>query len=537
MAYHPSAFCHRRRQAAAFFVSIGLAVGLLIVPWFASSASGVSPSPTTSVLVPSNGAALSGTAATLDASASNANNVEFRLFGGVYGYNAPVLCTATLTYYGWICSWNTTTVPNGSYALVSEAFNAFGNAFSSGVSMTVKNPLPTTSILVPSNGASLSGSTYLDASATNATSVEFRLFGGVFGYNAPVLCTATLTYYGWLCNWYTTVPSGSYGLVSEAFNSAGSAFSSGVGITITRPITAYVANEGDGTVTPIDTVTNTAENPITGLTNPFDIALTPNRATAYVTNFLGNTVTPINLATNTAGSPITVGTDSLWDIAITPDGTTAYVTTPEANTVTPIDLSTNTAGTPITVGNDPIGIAITPNGATAYVANDADGTVTPIDTATNTAGPPITVGAGPYAIAITPNGATAYVDNLGSGGLGNTVTPIKTATNTAGTTFAVNSSSGFTDIAITPNGTTAYVTQAITNELGNTVTPIDLATNTVEPAIAVANVPYGIAITPDGTTAYVSTAGNDTVTPINTATNAVETQIGVGASPFGVAIG
>jgi YVTN family beta-propeller protein len=516
-------------------------MSLLIVPWFASSASGAGGPPTTSILIPSNGATLSGTDATLDASASNSTRVEFLLFGGRFGYNAPVLCTATSTLYGWFCAWNTTTVPNGSYVLVSEAFNAIGgvveSALSSGVNITVKNPLPTTSILVPSSGATLSGSTYLDASATNATSVEFLLFGGSFGFNAPVLGTATLTPYGWLCRWYTTVPDGSYVLVSEAFNSAGTAFSSGVAITITRPLTAYVANEGDDTVTPIDTATNTAETPITGLTNPFDIALTPNGSTAYVTNFLGNTVTPINLATQTAGSPITVGTDSLWDIAISPDGTTAYVTTPEANTVTPIDLSTNTAGTPITVGNDPIGIAITPNGATAYVANDADGTVTPIDTATNTAGPPITVGAGPYAIAITPNGATAYVDNLGSGGTGNTVTPIDLATNTAGTTFAVNGSSGFTDIAITPNGTTAYVTQAITNEIGNTVTPIDLATNTVEPAIAVADQPFGIAITPDGTTAYVSTAGNDTVTPINTATNSVETQIGVGASPFGIAIG
>lgn len=81
------------------------------------------------------------------------------------------------------------------------------------------------------------------------------------------------------------------------------------------------------------------------------------------------------------------------------------------------------------------------------------------------------------------------------------------------------------------------MTQAITNEIGNTVTPIDLATNTVEPAIAVADQPFGIAITPNGATAYVSTAGNYTVTPINTATNTVGTPIGVGASPFGIAMG
>jgi hypothetical protein len=81
-----------------------LAMSSLIVPWVASSASGANPLPTTSVLIPSNGATLSGST-TLDASASNATSVEFRLFGGVYGLNAPVICTATPTYYGWLCSW------------------------------------------------------------------------------------------------------------------------------------------------------------------------------------------------------------------------------------------------------------------------------------------------------------------------------------------------------------------------------------------------------------------------------------------------
>ena len=44
----------------------------------------------------------------------------------------------------------------------------------------------TTSVLIPSSGATLSGSTYLDASASNATNVEFLLFGGPYGYAAPV---------------------------------------------------------------------------------------------------------------------------------------------------------------------------------------------------------------------------------------------------------------------------------------------------------------------------------------------------------------
>ncbi len=95
--------------------------------------------PVTAVLIPSNGATLSGTAATLNASASNATSVEFWLFGGSYGYSGHLVGTATPTYYGWIYSWNTTTVPNGSYALLAEAFGPGGNAFSTHLSMTVKN--------------------------------------------------------------------------------------------------------------------------------------------------------------------------------------------------------------------------------------------------------------------------------------------------------------------------------------------------------------------------------------------------------------
>jgi hypothetical protein len=95
------------------------------------------------VIIPSNGATVSGTT-TLDATASNATSVEFRLFGGSYGYSGPVICTATPTLYGWLCSWNTTTVANGSYVLLSEAFNSGGSAFSPSVNITVNNLSTTT---------------------------------------------------------------------------------------------------------------------------------------------------------------------------------------------------------------------------------------------------------------------------------------------------------------------------------------------------------------------------------------------------------
>ncbi len=193
------------------------------------------PPPSTTVLIPSNGTTLSGTAAPLDASASNATSVQFWLLGGSYGYSGHLIGTATLTSYGWLYSWNTSTVANGSYALLSEAFNSSGSAFSPGVSITVDNaPYPTTKVIIPSNGATLSGTAAtLDASASNATSVQFWLLGGSYGYSGHLVGTATLTTYGWLYSWNTkTVVNGSYALLSEALNSGGSAFSAGVSITV-----------------------------------------------------------------------------------------------------------------------------------------------------------------------------------------------------------------------------------------------------------------------------------------------------------------
>jgi hypothetical protein len=224
----------------------GMVVGLVAE----SPATATATMPTTSVLVPSAGATLWGTTATLDATASNATSVEFWIAGGSYGYG-KMIGTAKLTLVGWVYSWNTTTVPNGSYDLLSEAIGAGGSAFSAGVSIKVSNNPLATSVLVPTSGATLSGTTTLDASASNATSVEFRLFGGIYGFSAPVLCMATLSLYGWLCDWdTTTVPSGSYVLVSEASNSAGSAFSSGVSITVNTPSpsVAFVQADDTGTI-------------------------------------------------------------------------------------------------------------------------------------------------------------------------------------------------------------------------------------------------------------------------------------------------
>ena len=189
--------------------------------------------PTTSVLLPVASATLQGST-WLDAGASSENGiakVQFEISGG--SLSNDVIGTGTGTLIGYLFDFNTNTVPNGTYTLQSVATDKNGlSTTSAPVTVTIENP-PTTSVLVPSTGASLTGSRYIAATATNATSVQFLLFGGSYGFDAPVICTATLTLYGWLCDWNTTtVPDASYVLVSEASGPTGNTYSTGVTITV-----------------------------------------------------------------------------------------------------------------------------------------------------------------------------------------------------------------------------------------------------------------------------------------------------------------
>ena len=200
------------------------------------------PPPTSNILIPSSGASLwarqrsSTPRPRLPMELRSASSSRARArSNGVFGS----LGTATLTLYGYIFVWNTTSVPNGTYTLQSVVTDVAGNyEYSTGVAVTVANPTPTTAVLIPSGGASVSGtSSLLDASASaNVTYVAFELSGGTIN-GEQLIATATPTYYGWLAEWNTTsVPNGTYKIQSVA--SYSQYFSGGT----SAPVTITVAN-------------------------------------------------------------------------------------------------------------------------------------------------------------------------------------------------------------------------------------------------------------------------------------------------------
>jgi uncharacterized protein YjbI with pentapeptide repeats len=192
----------------------------------------------TRVLVPSDGAVLAG-APYLDAAAGDGpgvTKVVFEVSGGALSDH--VIGTATPTLYGWLAAWNTTTVPDGIYSLQSVATDTDNNTDSSTpISVTVDNPAPASTVVLPANNATISGIQYLDATASSGvTSVTYEVSGGPSDVSDVQVATANPTIYGWLAAWNTTtVPNGTYTLQSIATYAGGvSGPSPGISVTISN---------------------------------------------------------------------------------------------------------------------------------------------------------------------------------------------------------------------------------------------------------------------------------------------------------------
>ncbi|HUP61814.1 MAG TPA: Ig-like domain-containing protein [Thermoanaerobaculia bacterium] len=182
--------------------------------------------PTTSITAPANGATVSG-AVNVTASASDnvgVTRVEFFL-------DNVLQSTDTTSPYEW--SWSTTTATNGTHSLVSKAYDAASNVgTSSAVSVTVDNDTtpPTTSITAPANGATVSGTVNVTASASDnvgVTRVEFFL-------DNVLQSTDTTSPYEW--SWSTTTATNdTHSLVSKAYDAANNVgTSSTVGVTVSN---------------------------------------------------------------------------------------------------------------------------------------------------------------------------------------------------------------------------------------------------------------------------------------------------------------
>jgi hypothetical protein len=150
----------------------------------------------TFVTIPSNDATVSGISQILDAGASSGvTQLQYEITGGTL--TDSIVATGTPTIYGWLAKWNTTTLANGTYNLQSVATSNGASGTSAPVTITVNNPPPSTSVIIPTSGATMDttkGVVWDAVASPGVTSVSFvSTANGVTGTNAAIP-----TIYGWV---------------------------------------------------------------------------------------------------------------------------------------------------------------------------------------------------------------------------------------------------------------------------------------------------------------------------------------------------
>jgi YVTN family beta-propeller protein len=328
-------------------------------------------------------------------------------------------------------------------------------------------------------------------------------------------------------------------VLTVAAGSSMSASASGTGSGKGCAGQVYVANMVDGTVSVVDTKTETVTATVRVGAAPYGVAFSPDGTRAYVSNHVGNSVSVIDPATRAVVATIPVGVDP-WDIAVTPDGKHVYTANdggPDAGWVSDIATRTGAVGAIRgVVGANTI--AVRPGGAEAYTSGGL-GIVSVIDTKSATvdqatsgspAQPqwPFGIKLGGFnaeAIRFSPDGRRAYVTTNFDGSLVVVDTKTRAVMNT------VKVGNGAVGFAISPDGRQAYV---VTH---SGVVPVGTRTGAVGTALPASPTAEQVAIAADGRHIFVTGGiGSPTLAVFDTRTGTLTATVPVGRYPAGVAV-
>jgi YVTN family beta-propeller protein len=429
---------------------------------------------------------------------------------------------------------------------------------------------PTVSFTAP---ATVSGTVTLSATATDnaggsgVAGVQFKLDGANLGTED------TSSPYSMAWN-TTTVANGTHTLTAVARDAAGNTTTSTVTVTVANPAPsdpgqimvgqvpvavavsgnrAYIANAYDGTVSVIDTTTNTVVKTLGVGSSPQKLAVSPDGERVYVANTGSNTVSIIDASTDTVIGTVVVPVQQdqpgvflrIWDVAANPLGGRVYVTA-TGGTVFVIDTATNAVSGPYRVGPAATGVAISPDGSRLYVATELwNSDIEVVDTASMTVIGTINLGESSYPIdgAFTPDGKRLYMITgaQGSETADNAVMVIDTDPNSTTYNTVIHTIYGGAPghVVFSQDGSRAYVSDSG----DNTITVIDTHTNAVIGTLTVNLSPASgsrdEAISADGTTLYVTDSAGNAVYAVaiaDTELATTRTSIAVNGYPGDVAV-
>ncbi len=195
----------------------------------------------------------------------------------------------------------------------------------------------------------------------------------------------------------------------------------------------YVVNWGDGTVSIIDTATNTVKATLPVGDSPSGVAVTPDGTKVYVANSNSHNVSVIDTATDKVAFKVDIGTNP-FGVAVTPDGKKVYVANYYPDMMMPtqvsvIDIATNNV-TNVKVGRPSYGVAVDPAGTKVYVT--ISHFVFVIDATKNIVIGTVNVGVDSKGVAVNLAGTKVYVTNEGENSVSVIDTPSKIVTSTVG---------------------------------------------------------------------------------------------------------
>ena len=270
-----------------------------------------------------------------------------------------------------------------------------------------------------------------------------------------------------------------------------------------NPVTnrIYVGNSGSGTVSVIDGTTDAVTATVKVGALPYVVAANPTTNKIYVSKTFSNTMTVIDGATN-ATSDLKAGIQA---DAIAVDSVTnkLYLTNYESQNVTVMDGTTNDT-TSVFAGVHLWAIALNPVTNKIYLANAGSSKLVVIDRASN-ALTTVKTGEIPCAVGVDSAANRVYAVNYAS----DSVTVIDGANNSVIATVGV----GAHPQAIGINSATHTV--YVVNTHSNNVTMIDGTNNSVIATVATGNGPYAIAVDTTANKAYVSNMGKNSLTVID----------------------
>lgn len=316
-------------------------------------------------------------------------------------------------------------------------------------------------------------------------------------------------------------------------------------ITVTPVLagTAYVTNSGSGTISVINTLTNTVDTTIaSGGKGPASETLSPDGTKLYVLNFNSQTISVTNTITNKFINEFSLPSASLfpYQIALNHDGTQIYVINFGSGNFSVLDAQTGALIANMPAGGSfPSEIAFSPSGNIYYIGANIDvydGALYPFSSPGNKplfkiqapayiAGPKYPPPFPYLNMVFSPDSTRMYVAN------GTTVTVINTLSQKAIATLPVGYDGLGTPVAvaISPDGERVYaLVNGVTDK--NEVQVFNTANNALIQSIIIDGGSLsGLCISPDGANLYVT--GGNNVAVVNTQTGKVTTYIPVGTSP------